>query len=87
MMELLGCVFGSYICTLILTGSSLFKPLREKLKKKFPLRKHYPHPLECRLCIGLWISLCFWLFSTLMYLDFLIIYGLSYFLATLETEG
>ncbi len=85
MMHLFIAIFSSYVVTCVITSSSLFEPLRKLLINKTPKLKIgiYKHPIECRLCLGFWVSIL----VSLVFADIeqvLAIYGASYFLATLE---
>ena len=82
-------VFAAYIITCVVTASSLFGPLRERVKRATPwlVIGESKHPIECRLCLGFWVSLlvCFCAAPPeLAILNILPVYGASYFLATQE---
>jgi hypothetical protein len=85
MIKLISQIFSVYIIVCVITSSSLFESLRFKFKTKFPklqigTNKHF---IECRLCVGFWISIgvcaCFADINNV-----LVVYGASYFLATQE---
>ena len=82
-------VFTVYIVTCVVTASSLFGPLRERVKRATPwlVIGESKHPIECRLCLGFWVSLLV-CFCTAPHdsalLNVLPVYGASYFLATQE---
>ena len=82
-------VFAVYIITCVATSSSLLGPLRERTKRTTPwlVIGESKHPIECRLCLGFWVSLlvCFCAAPPeLAILNILPVYGASYFLATQE---
>lgn len=89
-------VFAVYIMTCVVTSSSLFGPMRERIRRMTPwlVIGEARHPIECRLCLGFWVSLLVCLCNSpllehmklieLMKLDVLPVYGASYFLATQE---
>lgn len=82
-------IFAVYIITCVVTASSLFEPLRERVKHTTPwlVIGGGKHPIECRLCLGFWVSLlvCFCTAPPeLAILNILPVYGASYFLATQE---
>ena len=82
-------IFASYIITCVVTSSSLFGPLRERVKRATPWLQigESKHPIECRLCLGFWVSLlvCFCTSpAESALLNILPVYGASYFLATQE---
>lgn len=86
---ILSKVFAAYIITCVVTASSLFGPLREKVKQATPwlVIGNNKHPIECRLCLGFWVSLlvCFCTSPPeLITINVLPVYGASYFLATQE---
>lgn len=82
-MTLITLALSAYAITFVLTSSSILQPLRAMVMKHTPwfqigMNRHF---VECRMCVGFWISavVCFpdWHM-------FLPVYGLSYFLATQE---
>ena len=82
-------VFSAYIITCVVTASSLFGPLRERVKRATPwlVIGESKHPIECRLCLGFWVSLLVCLCTSppeLAIFNILPVYGASYFLATQE---
>ena len=82
-------VFAAYIITCVVTSSSLFGPLRERVKRATPwlVIGESKHPIECRLCLGFWVSLLVCLCTSppeLITINVLPVYGASYFLATQE---
>ena len=82
-------VFAAYIITCVVTSSSLFGPLRERVKRATPwlVIGESKHPIECRLCLGFWVSLLVCLCTSppeLAIFNILPVYGASYFLATQE---
>ena len=88
-IAILGKIFASYIITCVVASSSLFEPLRERVKRATPwlVIGEGRHPIECRQCLGFWVSLlvCFCTAPPeLAILNILPVYGASYFLATQE---
>ena len=86
---ILSKVFAAYIITCVVTSSSLFGPLRERVKRATPwlVIGESKHPIECRLCLGFWVSLLVCLCTSspeLITINVLPVYGASYFLATQE---
>lgn len=85
-LTLLLASVSAYISTCVICSSSLFEPVRDCIKQhtKFLQIRNNKHPIECRLCLGFWLSLIFSLyyFSSVTYT--LPIYGISYFLCTQE---
>lgn len=80
-------IFGAYILTAVVTGSSLFYTPREWFKFRTPWlapAPDHPHFIECRLCVGFWVSLALAAILCDAWPDTLLIYGASYFLATQE---
>ena len=82
-------VFAAYIITCVVASSSLFGPLREMVKRTTPwlVIGESRHPIECRLCLGFWVSLLVCLCTSspeLITINVLPVYGASYFLATQE---
>lgn len=87
-------IMMAYMLTIILASSSLMRPFREWLINKTPKwrspfgtqkqREEEPkHPVECRLCVGGYLSLALAL-STLTLEYWFVIWGVSYFMATQE---
>ena len=76
----------AYICACVVGASSLFEPVRIKIKDKFPKLKigNNKHFIECRLCLSFWTSCLACLMFGLSFKLILPIFGLSYFLATQE---
>ena len=88
-IAILGRVFAVYIITCVVASSSLFGPLRERVKRATPwlVIGESKHPIECRLCLGFWVSLLVCLCTSspeLITINVLPVYGASYFLATQE---
>lgn len=83
MYNILAAVMFSYVMTLLITSASLFYKIRLKIKTKFPKLQfgHYPHFIECRLCVGFWVSI---IASFIFNVNLFVVYGVSYFLATQE---
>ena len=86
---ILSKIFAAYIITCVVTASSLFGPSREWVKYATPwlVIGESKHPIECRLCLGFWVSMlvCFCTAPPeLAILNILPVYGASYFLATQE---
>jgi hypothetical protein len=89
--SILTAVFGSYIITVVLTKGSIFNKIRRWTIEKTPwLQKDAmwpavelapPHYFLCRLCLGALVSAFFaWGFNV----NWFLVYGVSYFLATQE---
>jgi hypothetical protein len=76
-------ILSVYIVTLIIAKSSILSRFRTWLKVRTPKLKFedYSHFIECRLCVGFWVSVIFCILNPQ---DILPVYGASYFLATLE---
>lgn len=85
----------SYTITLIITSGSIFEGFRRWFTNKTnpfyqwitdnfswitPLEGHKPH-IYCRMCIGVLVSL---IIATAFNVNFFIVYGASYFMATQE---
>ena len=86
---ILSKIFAAYIITCVVASSSLFGPLRERVKRVTPwlMIGESNHPIECRLCLGFWVSLLVCLCTSspeLAIFNILPVYGASYFLATQE---
>jgi len=87
MINLLIAVFTAYILTAVITGSSLLAPIRDRIIDRTPwlqITADHPHFVECRLCVGFWISLAIWSATGWPLCNLGLIYGASYFLATQE---
>ena len=86
MLDLICASLASYICACVIGSSSLFEPVREKVKKKFPKLKigNNKHFVECRLCLSFWTSCGAVLLFNLPWQTVLAVYGLAYFMATQE---
>jgi len=97
-LNIVNKVFIAYIITLLISGSSLFLPIREYIKSKSKWAKtpfgfiyklteevidELLHPIDCRLCTGAYISFIVCA-NNLSY--WLLVWGMSYFLATLERD-
>ena len=80
MPDCITATLSSYIVTLVVTGSSLFAPIRRWVVVHIPL-PHDPHPVACRLCLGAWVSL---VFALTYRTNWFIVWGASYFIATQE---
>ncbi len=76
-------ILSSYIVTLVIAKSSLFLNIREWVISKTPFGSTpgYPHFIECRLCLGAWVSLGF---SLIYGCNWVIVWSVSYLLATQE---
>lgn len=87
MKLLMVAIFAVYIITVVTTSSSLLANARAWLIRRTPRLQpiqDYPHFIECRLCVGFWISLAVTPALGLSWTDGLLVYGASYFLATQE---
>jgi len=82
-MTALLAIFTAYILTVIITSGSIMEPVRAWVKTRIPATHQARHFIECRLCVGLWISLVVAVFYGTPE-NILLIYGGSYFLATQE---
>ena len=86
MMDYITAILSSYILTLVITKGSIFANLRNWIKTKtlWLSIAGQPHMIECRLCLGAWVSLItsLFIFHSLFY--WLPIWGASYFMATQE---
>ena len=77
-------ILTAYIVTLTLVGGDIFYKPREKFKGWTPwLKMKGRHFADCRLCVGLYISLLVWFYYG-MSDNLFVIWGASYFLATQE---
>ena len=79
--------FAIYAITFLIVSSHIFHSVRERLKEKFPfLSANNVHLLDCRMCVGFWVSFFAWLlaFGAVSVSFMLGVYGASYFLATQE---
>ncbi len=83
MMRLIILALTSYAITFVIASSSLFEPFRIWFMKKVPKLKigHNKHFIECRMCLGFWVSVLVCNTDWRMTLP---VYGLAYFLATQE---
>ena len=86
MIDFVFAALTAYIIACVIGASSLFEPLREKVKKKFPRLKigSNKHFIECRLCLSAWTSCGAVLLFNLPWQTVLPVYGLAYFMATQE---
>ena len=80
---LITLALSTYAATFVITSSSLLEPVREYLKAKTPKLRigGNKHMVECRMCVGFWMSIFICNTDWKMILP---VYGLSYFLATQE---
>ena len=83
MIDLIINALSVYAVTFVLASSSLFEPFRFWFIRKTPKLKigSNKHFIECRMCTGFWAAL---LVCNADYQLILPVYGLSYFMATLE---
>jgi len=86
MIDIVFASLSAYIMACVVGASSLFEPLRIKIKTKLPKLQigNHKHFIECRLCLSFWTSCLACLLFGLEFKDVLPIYGISYFLATQE---
>jgi hypothetical protein len=87
MIIILTAIFTAYIATVVITGSSLLAPARAWIIERTPrlqITDDHPHFIECRLCVGFWVSVAVCLAFGLPIWMVGLIYGTSYFLATQE---
>lgn len=91
---ILGAIFGSYITTILITKGSVFNKLRRwAIEKTSWLQKDAmwpergeqkpPHYFMCRLCLGALVSA---VFAFGFDVNWFLVYGVSYFLATQERK-
>jgi uncharacterized membrane protein len=75
----------SYTLTFIIASASLLERPRAYIKERFPVRwiGNNKHPIECRMCLGFWVSFLVCLLYSSFY-DIIVVYGISYFIATQE---
>lgn len=87
MIDILTAIAAAYIVTVVITGASLFEPARRMIRAKTPwlqITPEHPHFIDCRLCVGFWVSGAATLAWGLPWQSAFLIYGSSYFLATQE---
>lgn len=83
MTDLVVCIITSYIITVIIVANPHLEGVRRKIREKTLWIKTKPHFIDCRLCIGFWVSFI----VCVIYGNYHIIlpvYGASYFIATQE---
>jgi hypothetical protein len=81
--------FTSYAITFVIASSRIMEPIREKVKKVFSNGRSVNltdnrHFIECRMCVGFWVSLVVCGSNIHEWQFILPVYGISYFLATQE---
>jgi hypothetical protein len=83
MKELIIYSLASYAITFVVASSSLFEPVRERIKTLLPWIKigTGKHPIECRMCFGFWASVAVCNTDWKLILP---VYGLSYWFACQE---
>ena len=82
MIDLVIASLAAYALTFVVTSAAVLDHPRFWVMKRTPyLMARGKHMLECRMCSGLWISLAIGLYYDVQFLP---VYGLSYFLATQE---
>jgi hypothetical protein len=97
MINLVAYALASYIITILIVEGAIFARLREYVRQKTPwLFAGGVHLLDCRLCVGCYVSgivvalgscyQCDFRMIDFSFnpLEFFITYGASYFLATQE---
>jgi hypothetical protein len=89
MIEIITGIFASYIITAVLVNGNIFYSVREWIKGKSPWLVKGPkyqgrHMLDCRMCVGAWVSLGVTIAFSLQPSAFLLVYGASYFICTQE---
>jgi uncharacterized iron-regulated membrane protein len=83
-MNILAQIFTAYIMTLVLVGGNILHLPREEFKAWTPwLKINGKHFADCRLCVGLYVSILVW-FLYGINTNLFLIWGASYFLATQE---
>lgn len=73
-----------YALTFVIASSSLTESLRHWIVCRTPWLKlsiKHPHFIDCRMCVGFWVSVLVCNTDLKMILP---VYGLSYFMATQE---
>lgn len=84
MIDILAMIGTSYIVALILVSSPHLASARAYVKKITPyLSNGTLHGVDCRLCVGFWVSLIACAVYGRLNL-FLLVYAASYFMATQE---
>jgi len=84
MTSLILQIFTTYIITAVIVRSNVLYGFREWFKKKTSwLKRGGRHFIDCRMCVGLYVSIGVGLAYSDIY-SILVIYGASYFLATQE---
>lgn len=86
MIKLIYMSLAVYALTFLIVSSAILAPIRNYIgKRTMFLVVGGSHPLSCRMCAGLWISIitCLILGVTSP-IHILAVYGLSYFIATQE---
>lgn len=83
MTEFLLKAFSAYAITFVIASSSIMEPARTTVQRKTAWLKigSHKHFIECRMCVGFWVSLAVCNTDLKMILP---VYGLAYFLATQE---
>lgn len=83
MKKLIVYALQAYAITFVVASSSLFEPIRAKIKTLAPWLQIGAgrHPIECRMCFGFWAAV---VVCNVDYMLILPVYGLAYFLATQE---
>lgn len=86
MIDIIVNALATYAVTFVLVSSSLFEPLRDWVAAHTPGLKvtTHPHPVNCRMCAGFWVSLFIVAYTGFDVVKVLAVYGLSYFMATQE---
>jgi len=86
MIDVILASLTAYICACVIGASSLFEPLRDKIKKNLPMLQigQHRHFIECRLCLTFWTSCASVMLFGLTWKMILPVYGLAYFAATQE---
>lgn len=87
MMDFWLNALATYAITLVITSSSIFERIRFYVIEKTPFliigsNRHF---IECRMCLGFWISIIICYSHNQINL-ILPVYGLSYFMATQERK-
>jgi hypothetical protein len=83
MTRLVILALTSYALTFIVASSSILDCFRRRVMVRTPRLKvaGHRHFIECRMCVGFWVSMAVCLGDWHMVLP---VYGASYFLATQE---
>lgn len=86
-MNLFYAIATAYVLTFLIASSNVLYPARAWIKKHTPFLKiNRKHFIDCRMCIGFWISIVATYEYALTPEAFFAVYGVSYFIATQERK-